>query len=64
MTDNDRLCVFDRFVTRMLIFLKQDKNNQRVLQTHTERVDEHSQTRRCIGICCLKRGDIIAASIQ
>lgn len=27
MTDNDRLCVFDRFVMWMLI-LKQAKNNQ------------------------------------
>jgi len=26
MTDNDRLCVFDRFVMRMLI-LQQTKNN-------------------------------------
>jgi len=26
MTDNDRLCVFDRFVMQMLI-LKQTKNN-------------------------------------
>lgn len=40
MTDNDRLCVFDRFVMRMLI-LKLTKNNSVGLQMPGEMIDGH-----------------------